>query len=216
LLVIVVAFLASAAVYSDLPDRVPTHWNMSGEVDGWMSRERGAFVIPIMLAALLGLFRLLPRIDPRRSNYAKFKSTYETLVLSFMLFLLGVHLMMLAAALGKDISITRVMPIGVGVLFIVLGNLFPRMRPNWFIGVRTPWTLSSDKSWSRTHRLSGHLFVLSGLLTILAALFTPSLASRVLFGSLAVASASMIAYSYVIWKRDLDSKNAAWPGARGR
>lgn len=210
LVVIVLAFGASAAVYSDLPGRFPSHWNHSGEVDGWMSREWGAFLIPLILVAQLGLFYVLPRIDPRGANYTKFKSTYDILIITLMIFMLGVHLLILAAALGVRIPITRIVPAGVGILFIVLGNLMPRMRPNWFVGIKTPWTLSSDRVWDRTHRFSGRLFVVVGALIVLSALLAPALVKPVLMFAPWVLVIAVLVYSYIIWRTDPEArKNTA-------
>lgn len=206
ILVIVLAFGASAAVYSDLPERVPSHWNLSGEVDGWMSREWGAFITPLILVGLLAMFHLLPRIDPRGANYTKFKSTYETLILTSMVFILGVHLVMLAAALGRDVSMTRLMPVGIGLLLIVLGNLLPRTRSNWFVGIRTPWTLSSDRVWERTHRFGGRLFVATGVLIALAAVFVPSISNAVMIAGAVCVSVLVLGYSYVVWRNDPDAR----------
>ncbi|MGI8619404.1 MAG: SdpI family protein [Gemmatimonadaceae bacterium] len=208
-LVIAVAFLASAVVYQDLPDRMPTHWNMSGEVDGWTSQPWGAFLIPIMLLVGLAIFHLIPSIDPRRGNYAKFKGTYEILIIAIMVFMLGVHLVILAAALGNDVSVARVMPLGVGILFMVIGNLLPRTRPNWFIGVRTPWTLSSDRVWERTHRFAGRLFVAAGALILLVGIVAPAMAQPVLIGSTVVVSVAVLVYSYVIWRGSPQERDKA-------
>src|SRR5688500_318361 len=125
-LLIAVAFGASAAAYNRLPDPMPTHWNLSGEVDGWTSLPWGAFMLPLMLLAGLAIFHVLPLIDPRKANYAKFTGTYETLIVTIMAFMLGVHLLILANALGNNVSLERVIPIGVGVLLMVIGNLLPR------------------------------------------------------------------------------------------
>lgn len=202
LLVIAVAFVASAAVYQDLPARMPTHWNVSGEVDGWSSRPWGAFMIPVVLLVMLAAFHMLPRIDPRSPNYAKFRGTYEIVIVAIMVFMLGVHVVVLANSLGRDISVDRVMPVGVGILFMVIGNLLPRMRPNWFIGVRTPWTLSSDRVWDRTHRFGGWLFVAAGALILLSGLVAPQLAYAILIGSAVAVSVGLLAYSYVIWRQE--------------
>lgn len=217
LLVIAVAFIASAAVYQDLPERMPTHWNMSGTVDGWTSLPWGAFVIPLMLLVGLVMFHLWPKIDPRGANYAKFKGTYEILIITIMVFMLGVHLVVLAAALGRDVSMARIIPAGIGVLLIVLGNLLPRTRSNWFVGIRTPWTLSSDRVWERTHRFGGRLFVAAGTVVLLAAVFFPSLAHAIMIGSAVCISIAVLAYSYIIWRRDPEArKNTAGPSVRGR
>jgi uncharacterized membrane protein len=210
LVIIAVAFIASAAVYSDLPARVPSHWNVAGEIDGWMSKEWGAFVMPLTLMGLFAMLYVLPRIDPRGANYAKFRGTFETVMITTMAFLLGVHLIMLAIALGKDVSMSRVIPIGVGMLLIVLGNLMPRTRSNWFVGLRTPWTLSSDRVWERTHRLGGRLLVAAGALVVLTGIFAPSRSETVLIASAVCVSVVVFAYSYIIWRNDPDArKNTA-------
>src|SRR5687768_9835635 len=115
LLIIAVAFIASAAVYQDLPERMATHWNLSGEVDGWTSLPWCAFMLPLMLLAGLAIFHILPLIDPRRANYAKFKGTYEILIITIMSFMLAVHLLILANALGKNVSMDRAVPVGVAI-----------------------------------------------------------------------------------------------------
>jgi uncharacterized membrane protein len=201
---IIVAFAASAGVYDRLPDPMPTHWNLAGEVDGWTSLPWGAFVLPLMLAGMWAIFQVLPLIDPRKANYAKFKGTYEILILTITTFMLGVHLVVLAKALGSDISIDRLVPIGVGLLLIVIGNLMPRTRPNWFVGIRTPWTLSSDRVWEKTHRFGGQLLVAAGALTVLVGIFAPELAMAVLIGSSVAVSVGVLAGSYLIWKQDPD------------
>jgi uncharacterized membrane protein len=214
--VIVLAFGATAIAYPDLPDRIPTHWNLSGEVDGWMGRTWGAFLMPLLLVAQLGLFHVLPRIDPRGVNYAKFKRTYDVLIITSMIFMLGIHALILASALGMGVPITRIMPVGMGVLFIILGNMMPRMRPNWFVGIKTPWTLSSDRVWERTHRFSGRMFVVVGALVALSALLTPALAKPVLLYAPWVLIVAVLAYSYIIWRNDPDArKNTAKRASSG-
>ncbi|MGK2934690.1 MAG: SdpI family protein [Gemmatimonadaceae bacterium] len=204
--IIAVAFIASAAVYSDLPARVPSHWNVAGEIDGWMNKEWGAFVMPLTLVGLLAMLHVLPRIDPRGANYSKFRSTFESVMITTMAFLLAVHLTMLAIALGKDVSMTRVIPLGIGLLLIVLGNLMPRTRSNWFVGIRTPWTLSNDRVWERTHRLGGRLMVAAGALVMLAGIFAPLRSALVLIASAVTVSVVVFAYSYVIWRTDPDAR----------
>lgn len=211
LLVIAAAFVASAAVYQDLPQRMPTHWNVSGDVDGWSSRPWGAFMIPVFLLVMLAVFHLLPKIDPRAPNYAKFRGSYEIVIIAVMVFMLGVQLVILASSLGNDISVDRVIPIGVGVLLMVIGNLLPRMRPNWFVGVRTPWTLSSDRVWDRTHRFGGRLFVAAGALILLTGLVAPQMAQPVLIGCVVGVSVILLAYSYIVWKQEPARNKPAEP-----
>src|SRR5450756_1845627 len=164
LLIVVAAFVASAIVYPRLPEMVPTHWNgMDAQPDSWSSRAFGAWLTPVLLLGLWALVRILPAIDPRGANYAKFGGAFEAIIGSLMLFLLGMHILLLRAALGYPAPMQRVVPFGIGILLIVIGNLLPRARPNWFVGIRTPWTLSSDRVWEKTHRFGGRVFVAGGL-----------------------------------------------------
>lgn len=201
-LIAITAFVASAVVYGGLPGRVPTHWDASGDVNGWSSRAWGAFAIPLFIALLAIVMRLLPRIDPRGSNYAKFSGAFEGIMISVMLFLLALHIVVLRAALGYPVAMAKVVPFGVGALFVVIGSLLPRARPNWFVGIRTPWTLSSDKVWERTHRFGGRVFVAAGFLILVATLLSPRTAHITTFGSISLAAFTVVIYSYLEWKRD--------------
>src|SRR6267378_1495016 len=176
LLIVAAAVIASAVVYPRLPERIPTHWELSAHPSGTVptpnggsSRLWGAWALPVFLLGMWALVIILPKIDPRGSNYAKFGGTFEGIIVSIMLFMLGMHIIILGAALGYPVAMDRVFPVGLGVLFIVIGNLLPRARPNWFVGIRTPWTLSSDRVWEKTHRFGGHVFVAGGVIITITA-----------------------------------------------
>lgn len=205
LLIVAAAFAASAIVYPNLPARVATHWNLAGQPNGWSSRAWGAWMLPAFLVGIWAIMRILPVIDPRGTNYAKFQPAFEAIISAVMLFLLGLHLVVLRAALGHPVEMRRIMPIGIGLLFVVIGNLLPRARPNWFVGIRTPWTLSSDRVWEKTHRFGGRIFVAGGLVSVLAGLFWVQSAHVVLFGAIALIAVSVMVYSYVEWKREQPS-----------
>jgi uncharacterized membrane protein len=158
--------------------------------------------VPLFLVFMWGLIRVLPAIDPRGSNYAKFGGAFEGIIVSIMLFMLVLHIVMLRAALGYPVAMQRVVPVGIGVLFVVIGNLLPRAQPNWFVGIRTPWTLSSDRVWEKTHRLGGHLFVAGGILIVLAALVMEQWAHIVLITVVVLCTATVFIYSYLEWKRE--------------
>ena len=209
LLIVVAAFIASAVVYPRLPETMPTHFDMSGQPNGWSSRLFGAWVVPLFLLCMWGLVRVLPAIDPRGANYAKFGGAFEGIIVSIMLFMLGMHIVVLRAALGYPVAMERVVPIGIGVLFIVIGNLLPRARPNWFVGIRTPWTLSSDRVWEKTHRLGGHLFVAGGVIITVAALAWVTWAHVVLITVAIGCAVVLMVYSYLEWKREQPAPNAA-------
>ncbi|MEA2762405.1 MAG: hypothetical protein QOD47_1689 [Gemmatimonadaceae bacterium] len=216
LLIVVAAVIASAVVYPRLPDRIPTHWELSAHPqgatpmpNGWSGRMWGAWGLPIFLLGMWALVIILPKIDPRGSNYAKFGEAFEGIVVAIMLFMLGMHVVILRAALGYPVAIQRIVPIGVGVLLVVTGNLLPRARSNWFVGIRTPWTLSSDRVWEKTHRLGGHLLVAGGILIMLAALVMEHWAHIVLLTVILVCIATVFIYSYVEWKREQSLASAS-------
>jgi uncharacterized membrane protein len=189
------------AVWRDLPERIPTHWNFRGEVNGWGSRTFGAFFTPALALALwLGL-PLLRRLDPRRKNYERFDATFFTLVNCIVLFMGAMHMLMMGAALGWPVDMGRAVFALIGVVFIVLGNFLPRVRSNWWMGVRTPWTLENERVWRETHRLAGWTFVGAGVIAIFAVLLPASLRGPVAFGALMLGGLAPAVWSYVLWRR---------------
>jgi uncharacterized membrane protein len=200
--IVVIAVIASIVVYPALPERMPTHWNMSGQPDGWSSRLWGAWMIPLLMSVIWLIMRALPHIDPRRANYAKFAGMYDALIIATMVFMLGAHVLVLVAAQGTPVAMGRIIIAGVGAFFIVTGVLLPRVHPNWFIGIRTPWTLSSNRSWEKTHKAGGPLFVLAGAMTLAFSAVAPGAATWVLFVSVTAVVVYLFAYSYLVWKKD--------------
>jgi uncharacterized membrane protein len=202
IVLIAAATIASVIAYPAMPERVPTHWNMAGDVDGWSSRFLGAWLMPLMMAVILIILRVVPLIDPRRANYAKFSGAYEAIVSVTMVFMFGLHLMLLAAATGSKVPVGRIVPGAVGLFFVFIGWLLPKAHPNWFIGIRTPWTLTSDVAWEKTHRLGGVLFAACGVATMIAALVVPEQAIWILIATTVATVVSLLAYSFIVWKRD--------------
>ena len=202
-LLALVAAGMSAAVYHRLPDTMAVHWDLDGNPNGWMPRAIGAAFGPVMLVLMWLLLRFVPRIDPRAENYARFREAYEVIVASVLVLLLVVHGIMLAVALGYHVSVARVVPALVGALFVVIGNMMPLVRPNWWFGIRTPWTLSNDRVWTRTHRLAGYTMTAGGVVMMVAALALPAQLGVPVLVAVAVASTFGPAlYSYLTWKRE--------------
>jgi uncharacterized membrane protein len=199
---ILAAGVFGAVVYPDLPERLPTHWNMAGEVDGWSSRFSGAIMLPLVGLGIWVLLQWLPRIDPLRKNYEKFRPTYDMAISVILVFIAVAHVFVLGVALGWPLNVKRALPIGIGVVCIVLGNVLPRARRNWLFGVRTPWTLSSERVWERTHRMAGYLFVALGAALLLAAALPLSLPTNAVLVSIAVVAAITFIYSYVAWRQE--------------
>ena len=202
-LLVIIAVIATLSVYSRLPELVPTHWNVNGEVDDWSSRLWGAWTIPLVMAAMLLAFRAFPLIDPRRENYPKFAGAYEGILIIVLLFMLALHLSLLSTMLGRPVAVMRLMPVGVGLLLIGIGALLPRAHANWFIGIRTPWTLSNDRVWERTHKFGGVVMIATGVLVTASAFLAPLWTHRVMAGAIAAMAVIVIAYSYFAWRQEV-------------
>jgi uncharacterized membrane protein len=152
---------------------------------------------------IIGLLALLPRLEPRRENLERSRTAYVAIAITVVAFLAGLHVLAVMAALGSEINTTAVVVAGTGVIFIVIGNFLGKTRSNWFFGIRTPWTLSSERSWARTHRLGGWLFVGIGLgVLVTTALFGATVGLWVLLGGLLAGIVSLAAYSYLVWRED--------------
>jgi len=201
-MVIVAAVAFSAAVFTRLPERVPVHWGLHGEIDRYGTRIEGAFLLPGAMLLFWLLLRFLPRIDPRRANYEKFSNTYELVVNSLVTLFAVMHVAVVGTALGWPISMSRLVPALIGLQFIILGNALPRARPNWWFGIRTPWTLSNDRVWTRTHRVGGYLLAGAGVVLLIAAA-KPSKFTFALGVAAAVgAGFGSLVYSYFAWKQE--------------
>jgi uncharacterized membrane protein len=202
-LLVIVAVIATIAVYPRLPEQVPTHWNVNGQVDDWSSRLWGAWTTPLVMAAMLLAFRAFPLIDPRRENYPKFAGAYEGILISVVLFLLALHLSRLATMLGRPIAVMRLLPVGIGLLLVGIGALLPKAQANWFIGIRTPWTLSNDRVWERTHRVGGVVMIATGVLIAASAILAPIWTHRVMAGAIAAMAIILVGYSYFAWRQEV-------------
>ncbi len=161
---------AAVWLYPQLPAQVPTHWDLHGNVNGTMPRFWGAALPALMIFGLALLTPVLPMISPRRFEIAPFAAVYTLLMLAVQAVMLVIGLSTLLAGAGYAVPIPTVVMLSVGVLFMVLGNYMGKLRKNFFIGIRTPWTLASDLVWERTHRLGGWVFVAAGLLLVLGAM----------------------------------------------
>ncbi|MEO5811930.1 MAG: SdpI family protein [Rhodanobacter sp.] len=195
---VLIAVAAAVWLYPQLPPQVPTHWDLYGNVNGTMPRFWGAAFPALSILVLAILTAVLPVISPRRFEIAPFSSVYSLLMLAVQGVLLVIGLSMLLAGAGYAVPMPTIVALATGVLFMVVGNYMGKLRKNFFIGIRTPWTLASDAVWERTHRLGGPVFVLAGLLLVLGGIAgAPAWAT---FAVVAVAALIPCVYSYVIYR----------------
>ncbi|OYR84621.1 MULTISPECIES: SdpI family protein [Halorubrum] len=202
-LLVAVGAAASLAVAPDLPQRMVTRWNAAGEPTETLSRTAGMWLVPGLAVGLIGLFAVLPRIDPLRENVAAFRVHYDRFVVVLTAFLVALHLAVLAVNLGYAVDVTTVAAAGGAALFYYLGTLLPHVEPNWFLGIRTPWTLSDDAVWDRTHALGARLFKLSAAIAAVG-LFAGEYAVYFLVGPALATAAVTVAYSYLLYARGTD------------
>lgn len=201
IIMIIFGFALGAYFYPSLPDRVPIHWNANWEVDGYGSKLFGALGLPAISLAMYLLFLILPYIDPRRRNYEGFKPTYQFLKYLLILFFLGLEVMTLLIASGIIVNKPIFIQIGVSLLFILMGNVMGRFKHNYFIGIKTPWTLANEEVWRKTHRLAGPLWVLGGIINILFALLGANFNGIGFFVILAIIVIIPTVYSYFVYQQ---------------
>lgn len=186
-------------VYPHLPAQAPIHWDAQGHVNGWAPRFWAAAIPVLVMAGLAVMFALLPVISPRKFEIRPFAHTYGIIVLATLAFMLVIGTVALLAGAGYPVSVQLVAPVAVGALLLVIGNFMGKFRKNFFVGIRTPWTLASDAVWERTHRFAGWLFMLAGLVWIVGGLAHVTPAALVVVTL--VAALLPAAWSYFLYRR---------------
>lgn len=207
---VLLSFILSIYFYPQVPEQMATHWDSQGEVDGYMSKFWGLFFTPVVITCIAALFLVIPRIDPKKENIEKFRKYYDRFVILFLLFMVVVHLQILLWNVGIQISPNIVLPVGTGLLFYYIGILIENADSNWFVGIRTPWTLSSDRVWKKTNQLGGKLFKLAGLVAICGTFFPKLAVFFVIIPVLLVAGFTVV-YSYYEYVQDNVDKEFKGP-----
>lgn len=196
------SFVIGVYYYPQMPEKMASHWNAQGRVDDYLSRFWGVFLMPIVLVPLALLFMAIPRIDPLRENIERFRKYYDGFVILFMVFMLFVYSQIILWNIGIEISPNAYVPVAAGLLFIGAGILCENTRRNWFIGIRTPWTLSSDRVWDKTHRTGGKLFKIAGAIAVAGIFFQSYAVFFVLIPAILVAVYTLV-YSYFEYKKEV-------------
>jgi len=201
-LLIILTLTASVFFYNNLPERVAVHWNYAGQVDGYGSGQMQAIIFSLLITGMYLLFLLIPYLDPKKERYEQFSKIYhifKNIILALMVviyFIIGLN------GLGYDLPVGIIIPGLVGLLFIVLGNYLGKIKMNWFMGIRTPWTLSSEEVWNKTHRFGGKMFIIAGLLMI-AQIFLPLIWRLPVFIiMIAMLVFGTMGYSYILYLKE--------------
>lgn len=164
--ILIILAVAISAYYFNglLPDTIITHWDINGQADGWGSKNILVVFVPFLIIGLYILFRFLPRMDPKKENYIKFDSAYHAFKLLIVAFMSIIYFISVYINLGYDLAISDIMIWLVGALFIIIGFLIKNVKQNWFMGIRTPWTLSNQEVWRKTHLMAQKVFIIGGIL----------------------------------------------------
>jgi len=201
LLLVLAGGLFSLYAYSLLPEEIAIHWNVRGDVDGFAGRGF-IFFIPVLSLFLVLLLWYIPNIDPRKKHIEKFRGTYNQFIIVMAGFMTYIGVLAAGANLGWIGNISRFLAPAMGLLFYFTGNLLERSRSSLFIGIRTPWTLSSDKVWEKTHKLGGRMFKVFGVLFAIGMLASPEAAMLPLILVLVAGVFWLFLYSYLEWKKE--------------
>jgi uncharacterized membrane protein len=200
-LVLMMTAIMTLVAYPVMPDVVVSHWNAAGQADGQLPKVWGLMLVPLLMYGFCALLAVLPRIDPLRKNYEKFRDYYEGFILVFAAFFFFIQLQILLWGLRVQVSPNVMIPFLTGALFVYIGFLMEHAEPNWFVGIRTPWTLSSNSVWKKTHQRAGALFKLAGTVSIIGILAGIYAWLFILVPAIAVAVYTVV-YSYVEFRKE--------------
>lgn len=199
---IVVMLIFSAVIYSQLPDEIPVQWGFDGQPNRYQPKLIGVLTLPFFALLVIVLRTGLRRIDPRRENYEKFEDTYWLYINVTIFALAVVHVLGLGASAGWELPIARIGLVLAGVVMMIIANEARRVTPNWFLGVRTPWTLSDADVWRETHSVAGRaLFAVGALMVLLGLLVAPQIAGIVTLTAAVGVTAFLFFYSYRAYRR---------------
>jgi len=185
-----------------MPEQVPMHWNINGEVDNYGSKLFGTFFLPVLNAFIYAMFLVLPKIDPKKANYMKFVSSYQIIRYAFHFFMAFMFGLVASASLGYPVNIGKWIPIGVAVLFIAMGNTMGRVRFNYFVGFRFPWTLANEEVWRKTHQIGSKAMVAGGIFSLIGVILTEgNMSFTLLMIGIILPMVLVTVYSYLVYQK---------------
>ena len=205
LVIIAISFLIGIYFYNRMPDMMASHWNARGEVNDYMSKFWALFLMPLMSLGLFLLFLVVPKIDPLKQNIEKFRKYFDTFIVLMLGFLFYIYLLTIFWNLGIRFSMIQLMIPAMAALFYYCGILVENAKRNWFIGIKTPWTLSNENVWNKTHKLGGKLFKSAGII-ILLGIVLESYAPYFVLVPILFVSIYLVVYSYIEYQKEIKIK----------
>lgn len=196
----VLSFIGVSLTYPFLPAQIPANWNVNWEVNGW-SDKKYIFILGLMPVAILLLLDILPKIDPRRENYQKHGKAYHVLQIALVILMVLMSWATVATVLWKGFNIKKILPTFIGIIFIIIGNYMPKLKSNYFVGIKNPWALADDLVWRKTHKAGGYVFAISGIFMVFMPFIQNTVSNYFSFGVLLVGIIGINLYSYVLYRK---------------
>ena len=200
--IILISFAIGIYLYSQMPEKMASHWNTQGQADGYLTRFWGLFLMPIISIGLLALFTLIPKIDPLKANIEKFRKYFDGFIVLMMFFLFYVYILTLLWNIGLRFDMGQLMIPALGMLFYYAGILMENAKRNWFIGIRTPWTLSSERVWDKTHKIGSKLFKIAGIIALMGVFFPQYMIFMIMIPVISFSIYTLV-YSYFEYQKEL-------------
>ena len=196
--IILLPVLAGLILWNQLPEQMPTHWNASGEVDGWGSKAFSVFGTPGLLLTVQWLCALGTAADPKKDNHPEKVLHLVLWIIPALSVLL--HAITYAVAMGVAVKIEVIMPVFLGLVFTIIGNYMPKCKQNYTIGIKIPWTLNSEENWNKTHRFAGWLWSACGVVIMLTGFLGGFI---IFFGITLLMVLAPVIYSYILHKKGI-------------
>ncbi len=199
--IVLLSFITALYFQPQLPERVAIHWNIDGKADGWSDSGFASYFLPVLMLGMLVLFHVLPYLDPLKKNYAAFSGEYEGMIAVLIGFMYYVYALSLADNLGWQFNMVQLLSPAFAALFYYMGVVIGKAKQNWFVGIKTPWTLSSKKVWDKTHALGGKLFRAAGAVALIGIIY-PAWGLMAAVAMMIAAAAITFVYSYLEYKKE--------------
>lgn len=200
--IVIFSVLIGIFFYPSMPDVMVTHWGVAGQPNGYMSKFWGLFMVPLVSIIIVILFVFLPKTDPHKDNYESFKQYYGGFVLAIVLFMFYINSIVIVWNTGRRFNIIVALSPALGALFYYLGVVLKNAKMNWFIGIRTPWTLSNENVWNKTHSVGGLLFKVCGVITLISVFF-PKYSFIFIVFPIILSAMFLLVYSYFLYIKEV-------------
>lgn len=200
LILLVLMGIFAVIYYPNLPEMMPMHWNLIGQADSYMPKNQAIIIMPLVAVLMMIMYLVLPLIDPKKDKYSLFKREWEIIQTGFICFIAYMQFIVLYLSLNPQARMLPLMFIGLGSLYVLIGNYLSKIRQNYFVGIKVPWTLANEDNWNKTHRYASWCFVIAGVATLAESYFLWH-APVVIFGGIFMAGLLPVIYSFLLFKK---------------